>query len=210
MKYLLLARHAQAMWPRVEEACYHGWSDAPLTPRGRQQAQALAERLAHEWVVSAIYSSDLGRAIETAGILGECLQLPVISRSGLRELSFGEWEGMSYGEIVAHDPEKCRSWVSDPLNVAPPGGETLGECASRVKVEMEAIRHEQVGDGTVLVVGHGGPLRLIVCHLLGMPEAYHWRVRLDLCSLSICEWLEDMPVLTRLNDTAHTDERRKG
>lgn len=210
MRYLLLARHAHTLWPCAGEARYHGWSDAPLSPTGRRHSLALAERLAREWRISAIYSSDLRRAIETADILGECLQLPVIPRPGLRELYFGQWEGLSHGEIMARDPERCRSWIADPLRVAPRGGETLRECADRVKVEMEAIQHEQSGDGTVLVVSHGGPLRLLVCYLLGMPEAHHWRIRLDLCSLSIWEWVEEMSVLIRLNDTTHVDDRRRG
>ncbi len=86
----------------------------------------------------------------------------------LRELSFGEWQGLTYQEIGERDPEALAAWNRDRVNCRPPGGESLGAMAARVRDLLDDV-HRDTRDGTVALVSHGGTIRIILCVLLGHP-----------------------------------------
>ncbi|HYG58537.1 MAG TPA: histidine phosphatase family protein [Symbiobacteriaceae bacterium] len=140
---------------------YVGWQDPPLTRHGLRQAEALARALASE-PVTAVYSSDLTRAQQTARPIAACLDLPVQTRMALREVSFGQWDGLTYDEIQARDPAHLEAWLADPERVAPPGGETLAQLRARLLTALP------IAEGALLVT-HGGPIRTLVAHFTGRP-----------------------------------------
>ncbi|MGI8650327.1 MAG: histidine phosphatase family protein [Rubrobacter sp.] len=206
MKRLYLVRHSPAGWLETEPR-YRGWSDAGLSGRGREEAKRLAKEFAGvrgTSAVFAVYTSDLERAVETAqGIASATGGGEPKIREGLREISFGGWEGCSHEELVSGGSEVYRAWLKDPLQVAPPGGEGFGEFVGRVRDAIDGIVRDEPEEAEIVLVGHGGSLRVILCGLLGMPDENHWRLRLDHSSVSIVEWSGDLPVLCSMNDLSH-------
>jgi probable phosphoglycerate mutase len=149
---ILLARHGETDWNL--ERRVQGHSDTPLNETGRAQARALADELADE-PVDAVYSSDLDRAYETALIVADRKGLPVTTLRELREKHFGTWEGLTDEEVWERYPESLQGHWGD--------GETGEEMSRRVLAALHTIAAEHP-DGRVLVVAHGGPLRLVLRH----------------------------------------------
>jgi alpha-ribazole phosphatase len=199
MVRLILARHGKTAYNM--QGRYQGQTDVPLSSTGRQQAARLAERLARE-EVDAIYASDLQRAWETAAVVSVPHGLSVLAEPRLREMGFGEWEGLTYEEIQQRYPQQLPAWDADPLNVAPPGGETLAQVAARVQSAVDEIARAHA-DQTVLMVSHGGPLRVLLCLALGSSPWAHWQFNLDVASVSQLCLHDGGAVLTQLNDTGH-------
>lgn len=188
---LYLVRHGETKGNTAKR--YVGWSHEPLTARGEAQAAALARRLATE-PVSAVYSSDLTRAMQTAAALAAPHGHPVIPLAGLREANFGDWSGLTYDQIHQAAPATLQAWLSDPETSAPPGGETLACLRSRA---LAALPRQD----RAVVVSHGGPLRAIIGALTGRP---FWDISVPLCSLSILDLMPDGTALcARPGDTDH-------
>lgn len=143
------------------EGRYIGWEEHPLSPEGEEQAARLAAHLQSQRI-TAIVSSDLTRALQTARAISQATGVAVQPDPRLREANFGQWSGLTYGEIAARAPEALQAWLSDPERVAPPGGESLAALRERV---LPAIPH---CDGAVLVT-HGGVIRTVLAHLTGRP-----------------------------------------
>ncbi len=151
MTHLVLVRHGQTNWNR--EGRYQGQADPPLNEAGRQQARALAAQLAGR-SFEAIYSSDLQRARETAGILAQTFRLSISLDPRLREVSLGEWEGQLGHDIAAAYPEAWEERRRDPVYARPPGGETVAEVAARVWAATDDIARSHP-HSSVLIVSHG-------------------------------------------------------
>src|SRR5437588_12029025 len=118
---LLLVRHAETTWNAGERI--QGQQDSPLSARGGEQAERLAERLAAA-PLAAIRSSDLLRARDTAEPVAARHGLEVSEDADLREVYAGAWEGMTTTEIRRDYPEEYWRWREDSLRHRPPGGET--------------------------------------------------------------------------------------
>lgn len=159
---LLLIRHGATAWNRAGR--YQGHADPPLGRAGRAQARRVAGGLAGLHL-DAVYSSDLRRALETAAPLAYARGLPVQPDPRLRELDFGAWDGRRVEEVMAAEPAVWAAWYADPMALAPPGGETVPALWSRVRRALREIGRRHAG-GTVAVVTHGGPLRLILAWLV--------------------------------------------
>lgn len=146
MTTLLLARHGETDWNR--EGRWQGWADPPLNDTGRAQARALAAQLAGTHF-DAVYSSDLRRAHETALILVEPHDVPVMVDRDLREIDVGSWSGLTRAEIAERFPNGER-----------PDGETHEQHGQRVRAAVTRIARVHPGH-RVLLVGHGGTIRSI-------------------------------------------------
>jgi len=135
-------RHGQTDWN--VEGRFQGQNDIPLNAYGELQAQNAAQLLRDE-PITFIVSSPLKRAMRTAQIVNETLRRPLIAQDGLREITFGEWEG------TIMDPSAYAEWRAG--RVAPKGAETLDAFHARVLASV----NEALGrPGPVLIVGHGG------------------------------------------------------
>jgi broad specificity phosphatase PhoE len=171
MTRFCLVRHGQTAWNL--EGRYQGQSDIPLNAAGLEQARELARTLQNVRF-DAVYSSDLVRALETANTiiaLQDHLQVHVDPR--LREINQGEWEGVQIEEIRAQYAHLWQVRQVDPVNLRPPGGETVGEVFQRMHSALDEIAGLYLG-GNVLVVSHGLALATILCFIQGFPigQAY--------------------------------------
>ena len=199
MSRLLLVRHGDTELNSRER--YWGHSDVKLSAAGLKQAEKLCDRLATE-KIDAIYSSDLERASLTAKIIASRHQLEVITCAELQEINFGSVEGLTFDEIIRLYPELTELWTSWSRQLRFPDGECVDELNCRVSKFLGRLK-KRASDEAILVVAHAGPLRLLVCHLLGI-EPQRWReVRLKLASLSIVETNPQGAELRLLNDVSH-------
>jgi len=178
---LLLVRHGQTDWN--EEDRFQGQSNIPLNDIGILQAQALSARLADE-KIHRVFVSDLSRARQTANIIAERHHCTMIILPELREMFFGEWEGLTYAQIQKEYPEILEKWQSDTLKVAPPGGENLQVFAQRIQKFVQNIQMSHAKD-TVLMVAHGGTLQVFLCLALKLSPAMYWQFRISTGSLSL-------------------------
>jgi alpha-ribazole phosphatase len=201
MVRMILARHGETAWNAVSR--YQGQADVPLNDAGRRQAAALARRLAQE-EIHAIYASDLQRVWETVQVIAASRShsLTVRAEPRLREMDFGDWEGLTYAEILERDPQNLAAWETDPVHIPPPGGETVARVAARVQSVIDDISRANQ-DKTVLLVAHGGPLRVLLCLALGLDPKVQWQFRLDIAALSELEFHEAGVIVNYMNDTKH-------
>jgi len=199
MGKILLVRHAQTAWN--EQKRFQGSSDTPLTSRGEWQAQRLGACLAKR-ELCALFSSDLQRALETASAITAYHDLDLVQDNRLRELDFGGWEGMTYPEIKAEDPEKLRAWEEDWQRVSPPGGESFQTLIERVT--SFADRFLKPGnEGQTAIVAHGGSLGCLLCHLLDLELSRYWQFAMAPASLTEISVHQQGAILNVLNDTSH-------
>ena len=196
---LLLVRHGETDWNAAKR--FQGQADIPLNRTGQRQAAAVARVLQRD-TVQAIIASDLLRAQETARVIAVPLQLTVDLDSRWREMAFGDWEGLPYDVLQHRHPKRLAAWYDDPLQVAPPNGETLTHVANRVRTAWHDLR-ARYANQTAVLVAHGGPLRLLLCLALGLPPGAHWHFAVDPAALSELLVYGQDTTLIRLNDTAH-------
>lgn len=183
---VFLVRHGETDWNA--ELRVMGQLDIPLNERGRAQARLTAELLAHE-NFSAIYSSDLVRAVETAQIIAAPHQLDVITIPELREARYGLWEGLTRDEVLKKFPAEYELRKTDPTNFRPSNGESRTELyarASQIFSELVARHPHQ----KILMVSHGGTIRAILRFVLGLgPGNGHFAV--DNCGITIIDREDD-------------------
>jgi broad specificity phosphatase PhoE len=158
-----LARHGESDWNAANR--FQGHSDRPLTDLGRRQAEALADELAEVAALSAIYSSPLRRALETAAVVGARTGLEPVAQDDLREVDVGAWSGLSRAEVELRFPDEFRRWLDGGEGWT--DGETYEEMASRVVSAVLSIAEAHPG-GEVLVVSHGGPIRALQAAAAGL------------------------------------------
>jgi broad specificity phosphatase PhoE len=201
---LLLVPHATTEWNASERL--QGWTDTPLSDVGKRQAALVARRLRIERI-DACHTSDLGRATQTGEAIVAERGLKFAPDTRLREIHFGAWEGLTYAEVCHSAGQEILAWERDPMEVAPPGGETLAQLAERVAAFLETITMVgRLKSRTIVVVGHRGSLRVLVCLELGLPPTAWWRFRLEPASISELVLYSQGAVLNLLNDIHHLRE----
>jgi len=195
---LFLVRHGETDWNLAQR--FQGHSDVPLNQVGLQQAKALRDRLLDE-TIALIYSSDLERAYETAKIISNGKN-KLRTDARLREIHFGDWEGLTYNEIQEKDPSLLIAWEQDVYKTAPPNGETLEELASHTQSILNdlLVNHEAE---TILVVAHGGVLQTLICLALNISPAMYWQFHISPASLSEISFYPAGAILNLLNDSSH-------
>ena len=180
---IYLVRHGSVVG--AETRRFIGHLDVPLSPRGESEAAALARRLSSVELAAA-YSSDLSRTRRTAEILVAPHQLEAVALPDLREFAMGRWEGLTAEEIRALDPAAFEAWMADVGHFQFPDGESLGDVAARAWPAFEAIEARHAG-GSVLVVAHGGPNRIVLALALGVPLERILSLGQDYAALSVIE-----------------------
>ena len=209
MLTIILTRHGEAA---PSEIMLGGQLDMSLTPRGRQEAGALARRLAGVRL-DRIVSSPMNRALETAQAVATGRPVEVDDR--LREFDYGRWEGLTAEETEARDPELRASWDADPAATTAPGGESGATVAARAREFLTEIVAHELGSESeaederrVLVVAHGTFNRILLCVALGVPvRDFRRRFVQDRANLTVLRYEQadapDGAQLLLANDVAH-------
>jgi probable phosphoglycerate mutase len=202
---LLLVRHGATS--ATEEDRFSGSSGAELSEQGRWQAARLGERLT-EQRITAVYTSPLSRALETAGIVAGHCRLEPVTRDGLREIGHGHWEGMKRQDVEREFGAEYSAWEADPFTFAPVGGESGLAVLARALPIIREIVTAHAGE-QVLVVSHKATLRLVLSSLLAFdPRGYRDRLDQAPACLNVLDFRD--PVRVRLmlfNDTSHYADR---
>ncbi len=172
---IVFVRHGETAWNL--ERRFLGHSNLGLNEKGTFQARAAADLLRQE-NIEHIFCSDLVRAMETGLEIARWHDLPVHKIPSLRELYFGEWEGLTFSEIESRYPDLSSAWLNDPTGVNVPAGETAEEFRIRVMETWDDIT-EVSGEKTIVIVAHGGPLRMILCHLTKIDLSRQWEYNID-------------------------------
>lgn len=180
---LYLVRHGSII--SVAGKAYIGQIEAPLSEEGVEQAWALRKWLEPVHFNHA-FSSDLSRAQRTCRILAGNRALPIETVPALREISLGEWEGFTFREIEQRFPDEYAARGRDMENWRPPGGESFADCRLRVVEALRGILDRS--HGNILLVGHAGVNRLILCDILGIPVANLHNIGQDYGCLNIIDF----------------------
>jgi broad specificity phosphatase PhoE len=197
---LLLLRHGQT--ELSVQRRYSGHGDPELTPRGHAQAAGAAARLARVPDVAAVLTSPLRRARQTAGEVAGATGAPLVVRPRLIETDFGKWEGLTFSEARARDPQLHAEWLGSE-EVAPPEGESFAAVGRRVAAELAELLQEYPG-ATLVLVTHVTPIKMLLRDALHGGPSVLYRLHLDLAALSIVDFYPDGGASVRLvNDTSH-------
>lgn len=171
-----LIRHGEPVGGRR----YRGRTDDPLSEKGWGQMWAAVGDF-RCW--QRIVSSPLLRCAEFSHALGEKLGIPVSVDERLAELGYGEWEGKTPAELVAHDPEILLRYRRDPVNNRPPGAEELDYFAARVSAAWEQLIQLHRGHH-LLVVAHAGVIRMVLAQVLSIPLSHVFRIQVGNAAIS--------------------------
>jgi len=162
-KLIYLVRHGDIGLGRDKR--YIGRSDPTLSALGKKQATLLKEQFSRV-PLDNIYCSDIGRAQQTAGIIASAHHIVPIAHVELQELNMGDWEGKTFSEIKAKYPKEFKARGEDIANYSPPLGESFFDCYKRVIPVFESLAKSD--ETTILIVGHAGVNRVILCRVLGI------------------------------------------
>ena len=201
--HVLLIRHGQS--EGNAERRFGGHTATPLSPRGRKQAQAMANALKDE-ELTAIYSSDLARAVETAQPLAKLTGLPIQTTNAFRERSVGVMEGLTFEDAAQQHPEQYAALLRRDFEHVLTGGESYRQLLDRAWQKLDEIIAQNQG-GRIAVFSHTGTICILALHLMGAldaPELKPVWITSANCAITRFELREDgfVRVLT-LNDTRH-------
>ncbi|XOQ26823.1 MAG: Alpha-ribazole phosphatase [Mitsuokella multacida] len=199
MTKLIFIRHGQTEWNVLGR--YQGQTDVALSPLGIEQAKKLAANFPVD-KIEAVYASDLKRAMTTAKCVADRFHLPVTPCKSLRELNFGDWEGLTYDEIVAKWPEALSNFFQHPDILKIPNGESFPELRARALACVEKIVAKHPEE-TVAVVAHGAILRTILTAALHMDLKYVWTIRQFNTAVNIVTYTESGTTVELINGTGH-------
>lgn len=204
MLKIYFVRHGQTSFSRDNLFC--GASNPQLTPDGRQMAEAIADHYANtKW--AAIYASPMKRAIATATPLAKRVGLKIRTEKGLKEISYGKWEGHIVEDVQKNWHEDYIKWLADPGWNAPTAGETANQICTRAMHVVDKIKRRH-RDGNVMVVSHKATIRIVLCSFLGVDVGrFRYRLGAAVSSVSIVEFGHHGPLIKVLGDTRHLPDR---
>ncbi len=183
MTWFALIRHANTEWNR--EKRIQGQHDSPLTDKGVSQARKWGDILKkYPW--DRIISSDLGRAVHTATLINESLNVSITHDANMREQDWGEWSGKTPTQLKTDDPERFSRQIDAGWAFRPPGGESRHQVWKRAQYALLSIAEKRPGERILLVI-HEGVIKCLVYRLcnrqflptepaLLRPRRLHWLI----------------------------------
>ena len=203
MTTIYLIRHAEAegnLYRRIQ-----GHWNGQITPRGRRQIDALAERF-RALPVDAVYSSDLDRTRETAGAILKYHDLPLETTPRLREVCLGCWEGRPWGDVEYETPEQMFYFNHDPARWHVQDAESFADAQARMCSVLREISARHEGQ-TVAAVSHGMAIRCFLSAVLGVPSAEIDRLpHGDNTAVTCLRYEDGVPTVEFYNDASHLPE----
>lgn len=190
---LIIVRHGETIWNR--EGRVQGFSDMDLSEAGVHQARQLALSLKEAEILS-IYASPLIRAQKTARIINEYHQAPLYSEPGLMEMDQGDFEGLTFQELMACEKDFLKKWMSDPASVQIPNGESFIELQNRAWKVIEGILDRSEN---ALVVSHNFTIAAILCRIRNISLSRFREVCVDTASRTIVRYDNGAAFIERFN-----------
>ncbi|MDD7796296.1 histidine phosphatase family protein [Clostridium sp. 'White wine YQ'] len=208
---IYLTRHGETIWNL--EKRLQGWGDSKLTENGIKNAKNLNKRI-KDVNIDVIYSSSSKRAMKTSEIIRGDKNIPIIPKDGLREMGFGEWEGLIWEDIEKSDEysEELYNLYNEPLKYKPFGGESIVEFSKRTIETIKEIISKSDGKD-ILILTHGMTLKLVLGFFEGIsPEEAIKGPIMGQTSLTKIVMEEGKYSIELRNDTTHYEEdyERKG
>jgi broad specificity phosphatase PhoE len=202
MTTLLLIRHGETEWNR--RGRWQGQTDIPLSAEGRAQARRLAQRLRSERQhVDHLYTSDLGRAYETAAIIAQALDLPAHPLIEMREIHIGGWSGLTSAEVRARFPRNWEQYEAGKDFRRGEHGETMAEFQARTGRAIDDLIARHPGE-RLMIVSHGGTIRAILHHFAASGGHVH-DMPVDNASITEIHIVDGVAILARANDGKHLE-----
>lgn len=199
---IILVRHGQTEWNRIER--FRGRVDIPLNDTGLGQARAVAGRLARRSRPAVIYSSPLGRCLQTAEPIAKATGAQVQMLDGIIDIDYGDWQGLTPEEAEKRYPDVYRVWLSAPHKATIPRGETLDQVRARALAALEQSAEKHPGQSIVLV-SHKVVCKVLVCAVLGLDNSHFWRLEQDNAAINVFERNGQTYLIKGINDTCHVE-----
>ena len=174
-RQIWLVRHGQTDWNLTRRYLSH--SDRLLTTFGQGQAAALA-RFFSARKIDGVLHTGLARTQATAQAIVGTRAIHVVCDEAWREANHGDWEGLTYKEVLQRMPADAQQRFADPVNNAPRNGESLAQMAQRVWVAWQSLG-QRFPKQRIVIVTHAGPIQAVLCQLMHTPLHEHWRWRID-------------------------------
>jgi len=202
MTKILLTRHGYVEGIKPER--FRGREPLNLTARGRAEAAALAQRIAGAWRPSHIYTSPMGRCIETATAIAKACGIAAKTCDDLNDIDYGAWQFKTFHDAKAQSPGLFAAWFATPHLVRFPDGESLQDLVARVAdaLRMVLARHP---DETIVLVGHDSVNRALLLGFLDLPSSAYWRIAQEPCCVNEIDIGGGKVCVRRINETQHLD-----
>jgi broad specificity phosphatase PhoE len=198
---IYVVRHGETAWNKEE--VFRGRKDIPLNDTGLRQAERAGAFFSDKGV-SAIHSSPLIRARETASKISEACGVSMKLDDAFIDMDFGPWEGLSLAAVQQRFPQPLDTWRRYPHRFRIQGAETLAQVRKRVR---EGVRAAQAADGRVVViVTHRVICKLLALHFLGVSNRFFWKIKCDPASIILAEQAGEEFTLSMVNQTLHLQD----
>jgi probable phosphoglycerate mutase len=199
---ILLVRHGHVEGIKPER--FRGRQPLALTGLGRAQAVAVAQRIARAWRPSAIYTSPMGRCVETGAAIAQACGIAAAICGDLNDIDYGTWQFTTFEQAQKDDPALFSAWFATPQYVRFPQGESLQDVAARAANVLRFVRVRHPDD-TIVLVGHDSINRVLLLQWLDLPLSAYWRLAQEPCCMNEADFAGDKICMLRLNETQHLD-----
>jgi broad specificity phosphatase PhoE len=203
MTKILLTRHGHVDGIHPER--FRGREPLDLTARGRADAAAVARRIANGgWRPSKIYTSPLGRCVETGAAIAKACDIGAEVCGDLNDIDYGAWQFKTFEDAKKDDPALFGAWLATPQLVRFPNGESLQDLAARSANALRFVLARHPED-TIVLVGHDSVNRALLLQFLDLPLSAYRRVAQDPCCLNEIDIDGEKICILRVNETHHLD-----
>lgn len=198
MVKLILVRHALTV--DNQKSRLSGHIDSSISEEGREQIDKITNYL-KDFDIDKIYTTTSSRTKDTVKKLSELKSIEIIEKESLKEISFGDFEGLTFDEIKDKYPKEFQDMIKKGYEYKYPNGESLIDSYNRVCTELDNIISD-CDNQTILICSHGGTIRNIITYLISNSYKYHWNFKIDNGSVTILEIQDGFTVITTMNNTS--------
>ena len=198
MVKLILVRHALTV--DNQKSRLSGHIDSSISEEGKEQIDKITNYL-KDFDIDKIYTTTSSRTKDTVKKLSELKSIEIIEKESLKEISFGDFERLTFDEIKDKYPKEFQDMIEKGYEYKYPNGESLIDSYNRVCIELDNIISNN-DDRTILICSHGGTIRNIITYLISNSYKYHWNFKIDNGSVTILEIQNGFTVITAMNNTS--------
>lgn len=186
MKTVFLIRHGQTGFSLNNKLCSR--ADEPLNNNGIHEIKRLTAFLNTRNKPDIIITSPLIRAKQTAEIIANNYNIIPIESKELREIDFGDWEGLTFNEIKNKQPDEFIKWMKHPDKFTPTNGESIIDLNKRINSLMNKVINNSEKNSTIYLITHGGPIRSVLINALKIPPSLYWNIKIPHGSVTCLEY----------------------